>query len=226
MAWGINFEPTFGQFYPDGEFAGWQDQIDAHFNLGLTEEELVGVNPNNPINSYRTKVAKKFIKDSGPIAEHEWPTEYRTVRIPKRLGSIMQVTDRFLIIDEPLKSLIERFEPNIHTFREIALASKGGTPIGGPYFVFVIGQFLRSFSPTGSDEDLVNELAPSIYSVDFIFGYKNFERIALKESVHVGKHLWREPSLAGPDFFISDDLHEAIVDQKLLFPKHARVRDV
>ncbi|MEP5760409.1 MAG: DUF1629 domain-containing protein [Litoreibacter sp.] len=226
MAWGINFESTFGQFSPEGEFARWREQREAYFNRGLTDEELAGVDPNNALNSYVANVSRKFNSDHGPIAEHEWPVEFRTKRVPKRLGSIFRGPDRVLMINEPLKSTIEQIEPDTHTFREILVASKGGTPVGGRCYLLVIGQFLESFSSTGSDEDLVNELAPSIYSVDFIFGYKNFERIALKKSVHTGKHLWREPSLAGPDFFISDDLHNAIVEQKLLFPKHARVRDV
>lgn len=35
MVWGLVFQPAFGQFFPDGEFVGWDDQLYEHYDTQM-----------------------------------------------------------------------------------------------------------------------------------------------------------------------------------------------
>lgn len=230
MAWGVEFEPTFGQFGPQGVFVGWREERIAYFNAGLTEAEEAAIDPNNKLASHMVNVSDKFKKDRGPVFDHEWPKEYRTERALKQFGAIIQVNERLLIVEDGLRALIEEFEPGVHQFNPIEMTTKGGKIYPGGHHVLVISQFIDCFSVQDSDPKIAKELWPGMdpmmYSIRLRPNYKAFEVLALRDACHAGKHLWRETMLTGPDFFMSDDLHEAILEADFKFPKHARLKDV
>lgn len=226
MAWGVLFEPTFGQFSPEGGFTGWDEARKALFEAGLPEDEMALVDPNNALNSYVANVSGRFTMNRyGPVRNHDWPTHFALARSMKKLGSILRVNELVLLIDETLKRIIEELEPDVHAFRPITMTTKAGTPLNLDYYVFVIGTFLDSFDLSGTDDDMVREVAPGLRLWgSSVFAPRDFESLALSDGKHAGRHIWRETSLSGPDFFISDVLRDRIVQAGLLFPKIGKVR--
>lgn len=229
MAWCVRLGSSFGQFFLSGKFTGWDEELTAYFNAGLTEAEDAAIGPVNRLNSYLLYVSEKFTRDRGPILDHEWPTEFKTARALKQIGVLFKGNERLLMVEDGLRALIERFEPGMHRFRPIKVVTKGGKVYPGNHHLLVIGQFLGCFSYQDSDPSLVREVYPGLdpmcYSA-WVHYRQEYAKLAFKTACHAGKHLWRETKLSGSDFYISDDLHEAILEAGFKFPKHYRVKDV
>ncbi len=229
MAWCVRIGSSFGQFFLSGKFTGWEEAKTAYFNAGLTEAEDAAIGPVNRLNCYMLYVSEKFTCDRGPILDHEWPTEFKTARALKQIGVLFKGNEGLLIVEDGLRALIERFEPGMHRFRPIKVVTKGGKVYPGNHHLLVIGQFVDCFSFQDSDPSVVREihatLDPMYYSVRAL-SRQQFAKIAFISTCQAGKHLWRETKLAGRGFYISDDLHEAILEAGFKFPKHYRVKDV
>ena len=229
MAWCVRLGSSFGQFFPSGKFTGWDEELTAYFNAGLTEAEDAAIGPVNRINSYLLYVSEKFTRDRGPILDHEWPTEFKTARALKQIGVLFKGNERLLIVEDGLRALIERFEPGMHRFRPIKVVTKGGKVYPGDHHLLVIGQFVDCFSFQDSDPSIVREIQAGTDSMFYsaqAYSRQQFAKLAFKTTCLAGRHLWRETKLSGSDFYISDDLHEAILKAGFKFPKHYRVKDV
>ena len=105
MVWGLRFESSFGQFFPDGDYVGWDKSLVEGFKTKLTEAEQQAQKASET--SYVYKVRQKFTRDLGPVADHEWPAEFRIRRLPKKLGALMHLKDHVLVVADALKAIIE-----------------------------------------------------------------------------------------------------------------------
>ncbi len=94
------------------------------------------------------------------------------------------------------------------------------------YYVLRIGQFIDSFSPELSDDSawLPSEVSKDMYFVK----YPNKEcmsGLVMKKSSFGHAQLWREKKLEIPDYFFSDELHDAIVEAKLRVPRFYKLKE-
>jgi hypothetical protein len=231
MVWGLKLPSEFGAFFPNGDFIGYREQLNDALHAMTPEEKAYY---NNRETSYRLHVSQCFKYEHGtmhgegrvfrPVAEHEWPREFRTMRQYAKLGSLVTVTNSLLLIDEPLKNIIEGLEPGVHQFRPIRMTYKQGEAYATPYFTMVIGRFLTSFDPDQSERRAWSHSSRS-YNITY-FNKENASGLAMTTSVFDGCHLWRERRLLCPEIYFSDALQAEIKKAGLHMPKHYRMKEV
>jgi hypothetical protein len=110
--WGLVEPSDFGDFFPDGDYVGWEEGIKRYFDEEMSAEQRAAFD--NWDVSYRGEVASKFTEDRGRLEPHERPLEFRIMEAPKSLGSLLLLTDRLRAVDVALQEIIERLEPGVH----------------------------------------------------------------------------------------------------------------
>jgi hypothetical protein len=249
MAWGLVLNSEFGDYFPHGQYVGWDETLNAHWETGMSndvkarfEEESVRERSHAHAGTYYSYVAHKFRaehsrKFSGlppltPIEAHEWPEEFTTIFHYKSLGSLVMLNNRMLVADQSLKSIIERVEPGAHTFHPIRITKMGGDPrkvAGVPYphsyFVMVINQFRESFAPEQSaggvwEEGPVGRFKMTQKTKKAMSGF------AMSKAKIAGAHLWRERKVYTPEVYFSDVLEAEIEKAGLRLPKRFRLKEV
>jgi len=104
MVWGLKLPSDFGPFFPDGDFVGYREQLDAMFDAMSAEEQAYYGN-SKP--AYRLHVSQCFTYEHGtmhgeqrvfrPVAEHEWPREFQIRRRYRKLGSLIETVNKLLL---------------------------------------------------------------------------------------------------------------------------------
>ena len=243
MAWAVAFKSEFGQFFPDGDFPELRARLHTYFTQKMPAEERAVFGHEV---DYRGWVFEKFVKEIGilhpgdravltPPQDHEWPLAFQAERTIRSLGSLFKTTNKVLAVDEAMKDLIESLEPRIHQFRPLTILQPNSEVFPGTYFTMVIGQFRDSFIPDPETEgDLwkqlsyVDENKVRRFTGTYLFSALSAEpyaRLSLSSAATEGAHLWRECNLRGPDFFISDALHDEVKKAKLKIPQNFKVRE-
>lgn len=243
MAWAVRFKIEFGRFFPLGNFSEFGERLHTYFTQKMTAEQRAVFHHEN---YYEPWVFQKFSREIGamyttnlplvtPLQDHEWPHEYRAERSIKSLGSIVTLPNGVLAVDETMKGLIEGLEPGIHQFRPINFLQPNSEIFPGTYFTMIIGQFRDSFIPEPETEDTLWQRSSYLdpdkgrtFTGKYTFSALSAERYArlpLSAEAIAGAHLWRERNLIGPDFFISDALHDAIKKAKLKMPQNFKVKE-
>jgi hypothetical protein len=237
MVWGMTLPSNFGEFWPDGAFAGWYESLKAYYREQMPEEQkaLFDDGKGNGALSYMGYAGEKFIREVGtsvrpddlpfsPIEPQESPKSFTTVKKYTSLGSLIKLNDRILAVDDRLKAIIERLEPGMHQFFPIDLLMPRGVTFPNAYHVLFIGQYHDSFSPDNSKE--------GAWRKNGDFGYlfeeskKGVTGLAFSKSVFGGSHLWRERSLWEWLTCFSDELEAEIAAAGLRIPKHYRMKEV
>ena len=243
MVWAVKFKSETGQFFPSGDYPELRERLHTYFNQEMTAQERAIFGHKV---GYARWVFEKFVKEIGiqhpgdravltPPLDHEWPRTFQAKRPIRSLGSIIQTTNAVLAVDEAMKDLIEGLEPGVHQFRPITILQPNSEAFPGSYFTMIIGQFRDSFIPDPETEgDLWTRLsyldANNVrkFTGTYLFSAlsaERYARLSLSSAATEGAHLWREHNLRGPDFFISDALHDAIKKAKLKFPQQFKVRE-
>lgn len=129
MVWGMELPGDYGPCFPSGKFLGYDEQLEANFNA-MTDEEKAFFE--NNVKAYRLHVSQCFKYEHGtmhgekrlfrPVAENEWPQEFRMSRRYKRLGSLVMGTDGLLMVEKAFKEILEDLEPGVHQFRPIRMS--------------------------------------------------------------------------------------------------------
>ena len=223
MVWGVADPSGFGDFFPGGDYVGWNDDIKKYFNEEMSPEQRA-VFDNWDV-SYRGEIVRKFVEDRGAVESHERPAEFRIRETRKSLGSLIKVSNRLLAADESLKEIIEELEPDVHQFWPLRITMPMGREYPVPYYGLVIRRFLDSFKPELSDEGSWSKTEFGRYHVSMP-EKKRFCGLALSQSVFDGCHLWREKSLRTPEIFMSDALQAEIDRRGLRIPKHYKLKEV
>lgn len=242
MVWGMPLPSSLGDFWPDGDFEcdpvtdapTWNNRLDAFFDaLPQPEQDRLYTSAKGQ-HSYSYWVAEKLKREPGskfqklspPFSEvfpHEAPKTFLTSKRYTSLGSLIQLNDRIIAVDEAFKNLIEKFEPANHQFLPIDILSQAGHEFERKFFTLVIGNHLDSFSPERSRQQsfrAYNRLAQS-----FVFGdlKRDIEGLAFIEESHRGSHLWRERRFPGLLTCLSDELKKAVDAVGLRLPKHYKM---
>ena len=243
MAWAVKFKSEIGQFHPRGDYLELETRLNTYFTQEMSAQERATFGHKV---GYVRWVFEKFDKEIGilhpgdravltPPQDHEWPRTFQAERTIRSLGSMFKTTNSVLAVDEAMKDLIEGREPGVHQFRPITILQPNSETFPGSYFTIIIGQFRDSFIPDPETEgDLWTRLsyldANNVrkFTGTYLFSAlsaERYARLSLSSAATEGAHLWREHNLRGPDFFISDTLHDAIKKAKLKFPQQFKVRE-
>lgn len=244
MAWAVRFKSEFGQFFPEGDFPEFRERLRTYFTQEMSAEERAVFGHEV---DYRGWVFEKFVKEIGilhpadravltPPQDHEWPRSFQADRTIRSLGSLFKTTNRVLAVDEAMKDLIDGLEPGVHQFHPITFLQPNSAVFPGTYSTLIIGQFRDSFILEPETENTLWQRS-SYLDPDkgrtFTGKYTHsattadaYARLSFSGTTIDGAHLWRERSLLGVDFFISDALQDAIKREKLKVPPMFKVREV
>jgi len=114
-------------------------------------------------------------------------------------------------VSEPLRALIEKFDPGIHDFFPVDLTLPAGRKPETPYYVFIIraqkDTFIPELSRHGGDK----------------FNGKYYqivgEEASFSSECRKGAHIWREKRLTGVILF-SDELEAAMRSAGIRYYKY------
>lgn len=149
MAWGSVEPGSFGDFFPNGNYVGWKEQLRDYYQNEMSSAEKAEMEMEERI--LFSKFSGKFTKDRGPLKPQERPTEFRTVATHKSLASLIILNSRLLAVDASLKEVIETLEPGVHQFWPIRITMPKGKEYPVQYYGMVIRRFLDSFLPDQSE---------------------------------------------------------------------------
>lgn len=176
MVWGMGLPSGFGEFWPEGDFEGqigggpedgWMRRLTAYFKAQPIEvqKELfdwVNHGSGSAAHEYPAYVYSKFRSEAGTrenihsppynsIKAHEAPLSFDVERGGKLLGSLIKLNGRIMAVDDTLKAIIERLEPDVHQFFPLEIKLRKGKVYPKPYYIIVIGTYFDSFSPEKSE---------------------------------------------------------------------------
>jgi len=223
MVWGLVDPSNFGDFFPYGDYVGWEEGVKRHFDEEMSAEQRAAFD-NWDVN-YRETVSRKFTEDGGGLSHpHQRPSEFRLDESRKSLGSLLLLTNRLLAVDAKLHEVIEGLEPGVHQFWPMRITQKNGEEYHVRYFGMIIRHFIDSFVPAqsvgyeGSDEaNFFSTISPT---------KKGYGDLAVSKDAVAGSHLWREHRLKRPNILFSDDLQAKIASEGLRIPKHHQLKVV
>lgn len=237
MVWGMIMPTGFGEVWPDGDFVGWNETLQAYYREKMPPEQkaLFEFGSGNGASSYAYYVSGKFISPPGetagpeyppysPIEPQEPPKSFTTEKRYSSLGSLIMLNGRILAVDDPLKAIIERLEPDVHQFFPIEIRMPHGTVFPKSYFVIHIGQYHKSFSSENSREGVWRENGEFGYIIEK--SKKGVVGLAFAKSVFGNSHLWRERDLRESLTCFSDQLQAEISKAGLRIPKHYRMLEI
>lgn len=246
MVWGMSIPSSFGDYWPEGDFesldprgkGGWRDRLDRYYQSQSPEVQkaLYDHTQGGDIASYPTYVTSKFSQELGvtpihfpelaplnSIKDHEPPQCYITAKSYKSLASVISLGG-LLAVDERIKAIIERLEPDTHQFFPIEIRMPRGKLYPEQYNVLVIGQYIDAFSPEKSREGSYRERVRNLYSYDD--SKMGIASLALSKAVFGKAHLWGERRSIYPLVCLSDQLEAEAVNAGLRLPKHYRMTEV
>ena len=237
MVWGLE-EPTgTGICFPDGEYPGWEERLEAYWRTEMPEEEKARINARFP-RDYAFHVSRKFASEVGstyyshdyvvldPLLPRECPDEFRTVRTMKELGALIE--GHGLYVSEPLKDIIEALEPGVHFYWPIRMTGPNGAEYPERYFGMQVRRFFTSFRPELSEPGSWNK-APNTMTPMYTTRANSkafYAGLAISEAGVAGAHIWRERHLYQPNLLISDTLHAEIKKAGLKVWKHHKMKSV
>lgn len=220
MAWGIDDPGSFGDFFPPGDYVGWEEAIKYHFEHNMTAEQRRDFD-NWDVN-YRGDIARKFKENFGPLDLHERPLEFKLSDSRKSLASLISLPNGLLAVDGVLKDIIQTLEPDAHQVWPLRITMPKDVEYPRPYYGLVIGRFIDSFVLEGSAVHQVM-IGSEFYHAKSATK-KGYGELVLSRNVFSGSHLWREKRLSSPNIFISDDFYSEIIRNGLRIPKHYELK--
>ena len=249
MVWGMSLPSSFGDYWPEGRFEAdpqqprspdWGDRLREYYfsQPPDVQRELYDHRGDDSLaaSSYPYFVSLKFVTEQGvsinaemppitPVKPHEPPRFYQTWKNQKNLASLVKLSDRIIAVDDVLKSVIEKCEPNVHRFYPIEIKMRGGQVYPIAYYTLVICQYMDSFSPERSKKDAVEKWEGyDLYNHDD--SRVGISGLAFKKSIFGESQLWRERRFTSLLTCFSDELQAKIAEAGLRIPKHYKMMEV
>ena len=230
MVWGVDLPSSFGDYFPDGTFAGWEDRLRQYFR-----EEMFRKNQEHfrSDGDYSGQIIEAFIKETGVPRKydptlrlpklHEFPAEFQVQKTYRTLGDLIKTENRILAVSQPLMEIIERLEPGVHMFAPLRIVMPKGVEYPVPYFCMIVCRFLDAFNPEASDPGSVRAVPPFWSAESKKACYAG---VAMEAAKIGSSHLWRERKLLRPALCLSDSLQAEIVKAGLRIPKQCQMREV
>jgi hypothetical protein len=232
MVWGLALPSSYNAFFPGGDYVGWREGLLAYFQNEMPAEQKDLFY--NAL-SYPSYVSNKFSAEPdkegsserppfSPAEPHEAPMRFTLRKKYSKLGSLIETQDQILSVDEPLKDIIERFEPEMHRFFPIEIIMPGNEDYPRRFFIMAIGQYLDSFSTEHSEPNLWRD---SEFGTLIIYrkDKESMSGLALSKRIFGKAHLWRERRMSPNLVCFSDSLMREINDAGLRLPPHYRLKE-
>jgi hypothetical protein len=165
-----------------------------------------------------------FDKGRHLLKPEDLPDKVPVAKAPDKLPVAFITMNMMMIVQEPVRELIEQFDRGLHQFLPIRVEHKatGETP-RHRCFVLNIHIYQRSIVDAGT------KTKPSPAGTKFLNWYvgpKSTPAITIDLSKLSGINLWREERYSGAPIFISDALHAAFTDHELEFFETFPVRGI
>ncbi len=244
MAWALKEPMSFGFYWPDGEFVGWDEQLYEYFETEISraekeqmlkkyydregvnfgKSELWNIRRYWKIQLVESMVGEigDFVGQEAPLDPRLFPRVFKTVRTYKSLAAMIETESRIVAVNEALKNIIERLEPGVHQFHPFRIMMPRGREYPEPYHVLRIGRVLDSFIPV--EGTYMGTLGRGkLLAIDDTKKYLN--KLAFSREKISGAHLWREKVLSRPNILMSDTLKQAIDDVGLRIFRHHKVKE-
>ena len=236
MVWGMALPSSFGEFWVDGDFPGWTDELKCHFleTMSVNQQAPFGEGPRGALR-YMGYAVQKFVSEIGtvptpekpplsPVELHELPRHFEAVKTYAQLGSLVMLSNKILATDEAFKASIERIEPGVHQFYPVEIGLPKSRIFPKPFFIMVVGRYLDSFSAEHSSPASWTERRPGYCYHDA--SKRGTAGLAFAQSAFAGAHLWRERVFREELICLSDELASEVVAAGLRVPKHYQMREV
>ncbi len=166
-----------------------------------------------------------------PVEPHEAPKRFVLRKKYSSLSSLINTVNFIPAVDEPLKIIIEHFEPGVHRFfpLEISMPSRENYQTylenyPKRFFILAIGQYIDSFSMAQSDPDSWKHNGPEHFQ--YKDDKKSMSGLALSKQAFGSAHLWRERRMSMPLICFSDTLMAEINKVGLRLPKHYQLKEI
>lgn len=252
MVWAIRFPSEANEFFPRGDFRGYEEALAAYYKA----ERRPGITPKHPptyvftsdrpqdgdgnpyraFTSYKLDVTEKFHSELGirrphhppldPIQPHEWPAEYVYDRVYKRAAAIIEGSNRMYAVVDPLRDIIERLEPGVHLFNPLKVFLPSGAEHPVPHHMMVVRRWLNAFRLEESNPGCVHVSASDTASVTPGARKQEYAGVAMAASEIGDAHLWCERELRGPTFYMSERLKEEVTKAGLRIPPNFKMKSV
>lgn len=250
MVWGIGNMTSSRIFCPIWAFEGepepgkegWRERLKAYYLEQTPEErkllyDYASDGVAGAAHFYPGYVASKFWTEIGacsgggesnppvtPIKDHEPPRFLQTFVGKGQLGAFMGAG--IYLVNEALKAIIERLEPQMHQFFPIEIRTPHNKIkiYPEPYYIIVISQYLDSFSAEKSDKE-----SWSYNGLDEYFHKETnagIAGLALSKAKFGNAHLWKERGMSFRLICLSNELQAEIAEAGLRFPKHYKMKEV
>jgi hypothetical protein len=234
MAWAMAMASSFGEFFPDGDYPGWFERLHKYFVEKMPAEKKAGL-PSTQ--DYLLYITEKFHNEIGnadwnglppisAIEAHEPPEVFETEKRYVSLGSLVKLTARIVAVDEDLKKIIEKLEPDNHQFFPIKIVMPKGEVYPKQYYTLGVGQYLDNFSLVKSKQEGLEKNGDRGKYRIFTQTKPYISGIAVTKALIGGAHLWRELHIDKDLLFFSDALQAEIAKAGLHVPKHFQVLEV
>ncbi len=233
MVWGMAIPDKFGEFWPDGEFKGWNASLMQHILKQPPEIQRAlfdrSGDPMEAVVDYPVYVCGKFKSEVGsigfpehppftPIQEHEPPRSFDTVKSYSSLGSIIALKFGLLAVDDALKAIIERLEPRFHQFYPIEIRMPKEQNYSESYHIFVICQYFDSFLPENSNDNAFRVIPNSNNKLSYDGSKKSISGLAVSKNIFGSAHIWRERRFSRIITCFSDEFQAEIDASGLRIP--------
>lgn len=222
MTWGIMLPTNFGSFFPDGSYVDAEAKATDHFENALSDEErneLAPVVARFGVTKLLANASRKFSSGGKRVEDYEKPTEVRTRKTYKKLGSFIQLYQGLMAVDQKLKDLIEEIEPGVHQFWPIQITMPKGVAYPKPFYGLVNQNTRMGFSREATNSCFWKELSPGIPVWKPVEPYnESIPNLAISKQEVVGAHLWQDGSLMYPKYSFSNELMDAIKAAGLSLP--------
>lgn len=222
MVWCLMKPQGFGDYWPDGEFVGWNEALKSYYENEMPHEKKVAMGMTKRI--LFSEFAEKFSEDLGRLEAVECPKEFQTIKTYSNLADVIATQDRLLAVSEALKGIIEDLEPGVHQFWPLKITSRRGQVYPVNYYGMAVGRFLDSFDYERSSKE--NWRHSNDWYVPRSKTKKDFSQMAMSAKVIGGTHLWRERKVYNPPIYFSDELQERIEQAGLRLYRRYKLKEV
>lgn len=218
MVWGVKEPDGFGDYRPEVDHDyGLEMMQKYHASLSHVEKKEIGME-DRPLFS---KLMKYYTFDKGQVPASLMPSECQTNKSYSKLAHLI-ILWGFLAVDEELKSIIEKLEPDVHQFWPIEILMPKGKIYPKQYYGMVIRNFRDSFVPEESEYLRYSQEVNHYWG-----GYGNkadTAKLAFSKAKIGNAQIWREHHIYSPGILISDELQSAIAEAGLRIFKHNKVK--
>lgn len=224
MAYGFDTASTYGKFFPEGDYIGYDDDLKKYF-VEMSQKGLVA---EKFFDDFDRRLIGDLHNSPDFLSEKLLPKRYTLAKPYKSLGDVIQI-GAGIAVSSRFRDAVEALEPGRHQIWPIEIVLPSGEPYPTEYFMLRVLTELDAWDREKSGPDCwkkswqIMKIAPP--------KEKNAHGIALKRSVIGDHHIWRgfvspESGISGFDFYVSDRLKAAIDDAGLKTTPFYQLKEV